>query len=330
MMSSDNDCDQCHKLTELYYNEKTGLALCESCDRLVNAAADKTLRCDICQKSYPFMDVYVSPGDGFSECKNCSPHLWEKVEANQSDPGDENDFEDPGEPIDAEPLGEPPVLVCNTCGRTCVEPTLEGMTCLSRIDAGMVCRGILKKPWTPTFETEEDVDPDTWPYTYLKDFIERSILAIKMVSVPDNPGSVRHEPNGCKHCKALKALDLLVDQHRTQVGELLMMIVSLGKEKDAEIVNLQNRLANIFHRDERRLDTIKQLREDLAKVHRERNAIAMEAEACAIELHDSKQHELGAKCAELQDKLEDVTLIVMASPNVPSSIKDSIKRIVKA
>jgi hypothetical protein len=261
------------------------------------------------------MDVYVSPGDGFSECKNCSPHLWEKVEANQSDPGDENDFEDPGEPIDAEPLGEASVLVCNTCGRTCVEPSLEGMTCLSRIDAGMVCRGILKRPWTPTFETEENVDPDTWPYTYLKDFIERSILAIKMVSVPDNPGSVRHEPNGCKHCKALMALDL---------------IVSLGKEKDTEIVNLQNRLANIFHRDERRLDTIKQLREDLATTHRQRNAIAMEAEACNIALHDSKQHEIGAKCAELQDKLEDVTLIIMATPNVPSSIKDSIKRIVEA
>lgn len=133
---------------------------------------------------------------------------------------------------------------------------------------------------------KEEADPDTWPYTYLKEFIEGNVLAIAMEPSEDvGPyGTMRHKAGpACKHCKALEALDLLVDQHRQQTLSLLSMIIELGTSKD---------------------ETIKEYVRYTEELEKQLSDEQQMLISCKADLHDQQKHALGAQCAGLQDEIE--------------------------
>jgi hypothetical protein len=113
----------------------------------------------------------------------------------------------------------------------------------------------------------EDADPETWPYTFLKDFINSHALSTTMER------------------KALQALDQLVEQHRQQTLDLLSMIIELGTSKD---------------------EVIREYAKHVEELEKELSDEQQMLISCKADLHDQQKHELGSQCAELQDQLEIV------------------------
>jgi hypothetical protein len=140
------------------------------------------------------------------------------------------------------------------------------------------------------------IPPDEIEYQYpyqdeavdvLKKFIRSHINAYKMVHagyLADTYDTYRHEPEGCKHCEAKSALDLLNGIIQTQAKKL-------REYEDAMAIQYE------MYGDP----------EDLLKRAEEAEAALI---SCNVDLHNSKQHELGLMCGELTEKLNKIAKLV--------------------
>jgi tRNA U34 5-carboxymethylaminomethyl modifying GTPase MnmE/TrmE len=116
----------------------------------------------------------------------------------------------------------------------------------------------------------------------LYEFINSHVLKIRMVptGMVNGVDTYRHEPTLCEHCKAKDALDLLNGIIQTQVQKLREYEEMMAIDHE-RITSLQQQLAS-----------------------------------CNVDLHNSKQHELGLMCGDLQYKLNEIKKLVEENRNI--------------
>jgi hypothetical protein len=120
------------------------------------------------------------------------------------------------------------------------------------------------------------------PFEVLNEFISSHILAYNLKLV-DRDMYV-HDPEGCKHCEAKAALGLLESIIERQQDKIDTYIEALALQSE-----MHRELQRLYRELDKRMD---EAEADLA--------------SCNVELHNSKQHQLGLMCAEQTDKLNKI------------------------
>jgi hypothetical protein len=199
----------------------------------------------------------------------------------------------PPKPADARQSVEPPAYR--------YRPNLERLSRRSFVEEGdrKIVEGMLRhtRPLTPAdakpvakgdvFPIPSDEIEYQYPYQdeaadLLYEFINSHVLKIRMVptGMINGVDTYRHEPTLCEHCKAKDALDLLNGIIQTQVQKLREYEEMMAIDHE-RITSLQQQLAS-----------------------------------CNVDLHNSKQHELGLMCGDLQYKLNEIKKLVEENRNI--------------
>jgi hypothetical protein len=198
----------------------------------------------------------------------------------------------PPKPVDARKSVEAPAYR--------YKPNLERLSRRSFVEEGdrKIVEGMLKhtKPIVEQIRdplVEKIVFPKAdeieyqYPYQdeaadFLYEFINSHVLKIRMVptGMVNGVDTYRHEPTLCEHCKAKDALDLLNGIIQTQVQKLREYEEMMAIDHE-RITSLQQQLAS-----------------------------------CNVDLHNSKQHELGLMCGDLQYKLNEIKKLVEENRNI--------------
>lgn len=132
-----------------------------------------------------------------------------------------------------------------------------------------------------------------------------------------------NQPDRCKHCKAREALKTLNGIIKTQYQKIRQAedFMAIQHEMYGDPAELVTRAADLelrLHASDQALlnhgNVVAQQRNRIAVLEHDLRVASRQAEACAVELHNAKQHELGLMCAEQQDKLDKIQKLLERAP----------------
>jgi hypothetical protein len=172
--------------------------------------------------------------------------------------------------------------------------------------------------------------------TILREFIKSHTLAVKMVAFSHSSSGqamYTHDPDGCKHCEALKALDELVAQLAFAETTHDIILKTVKQQYDRVFRNQKREIDDLYKSRYELIEMIQdqakraeKAEEELEVAQEQADAAASELQACNVQLHDQKQHELGAQCAELQGKIDRLVKFMEDSSGIPNWVVYEVKR----